>query len=186
MPLPTRRIQEHAVLIGGAPGVHEVWLWHNVLIIAWRDRATAHAARALTATTGEVLAQRRFDKLSYIHMILNKLELPDSQVRTALVDSTKQYHMHMGCSAVIVSGGGFWASAIRSFITGIRVLTPRSMELRIHGSIAELESWFCTVHAEKTGIELDSDALTLVLQKIQTGDEPAQPDLSRQSAGRRR
>lgn len=63
----------------------------------------------------------------------------------------------------IVEGSGFWVSAIRGFITGISVLAPRDLNLRMHKHPAELIPWFIDEHARLTGTNLDPQEL---LQQI--------------------
>jgi hypothetical protein len=120
--------------------------------------------------TDEVLAGMPANqKLSYVHLVTTKLALPDADTRAMLLDSTHRYATRTAISGVVVTGGGFWASAIRGFITGISVLAPRSLDLRIFAATDELVPWFPIEHAKRTGIQLDRNELLKVLAQAQAG-----------------
>jgi hypothetical protein len=142
-------------LVGEVPGVHRVTRWHNVVFIAWLGRPTAAATLELGAISGRILSVLGDQKLSYVHMIPSAVHLPDSETRAALHDITRAYGQHTACVGVIVRGSGFWASALRSIVTSVRVVAPRTVDIRIHGEMAELLGWFPAEHAQRTGVTLD-------------------------------
>jgi hypothetical protein len=115
-----------------------------------------------------VFARVRVDKLSYVHLVPNRLELPDPAARSALLDLTRDYGARTACVAVVVGGMGFWASAIRGFVTGIRVVAPRSIEFRMHAEIAELVEWFPDEHQRRTGVRLEPSELLRQLEHAQS------------------
>lgn len=47
----------------------------------------------------------------------------------------------LACVAVVVGGTGFWASAMRNAVIGLRVFASRGFELRLHGSADEVVAW---------------------------------------------
>jgi hypothetical protein len=154
-------------VVGAFPTVYRVWLWRNVMIVSWFGRpASAQAVHQLGAITGQVLERLGPGKLSYVHMIPNGLDLPDSETRSAFLKITRVHASHTACVAVVVAGSGFWASAMRSFVTGFRILAPRLFDLRIHATLAELLAWFPEEHARITGVQLDGDELVRQLQHI--------------------
>jgi hypothetical protein len=156
--------------VGEFPGAHRVWLWRNVLVVYWYGHPSADSSDALAEITEQVLAgMGDSDKLSYVHLITQKLKLPDAATRAALLESTHRFAGRTAVAGVVVSGGGFWASAIRSFVTGIAVLAPRSLDLRIFGATQELMPWFPTEHARRTGVQIDGDALLKILEQAQAG-----------------
>jgi hypothetical protein len=59
-------------------------------------------------------------------------------------------------------------------ITSMRLLSPRSFDLRLHGTIAELVAWVPEAHAERTGVELDREQLHGLLEEAYgwAGDPP--------------
>jgi hypothetical protein len=151
---------DELVVVGEFPGVLRVRLWRNVVIASWYGDPSAHATVRLAALTGEILG--RMDpstKVSYVHLVTRKLRLPDAATRTAFTESTNKFASRSALAAVVVSGGGFWASAIRGFVTSIAVLAPRSLDVRIYGAIDDLVPWFPTEHVRRTGVELDVQVL---------------------------
>jgi hypothetical protein len=102
-------------------------------------------------------------------LVTTKLTLPDADTRAVLLDSTHRYANRSGVAGVVVSGGGFWASAIRGFTTGISVLAPRSLDLRIVGATEDLIPWFPIEHEKRTGIHLDRSEFLRILAQAQAG-----------------
>jgi hypothetical protein len=152
-------------VVGEFPTVFRVWLWRNVEIVSWFGRpGSAQAVQRLGAITGEVLERLGPGKLSFVHILPNGLDLPDAPTRAALLTIARLYASQTACIAVVVAGTGFWASAMRSFVTGFRMLAPRVFDLRIHGTIAELLPWFPEEHARATGVQIDGDELVRQLQ----------------------
>ena len=43
-----------------------------------------------------------------------------------------------GAVAVVIGGSGFLASAVRSFLTGLRLVSPRTFDFRLHGKTSEI------------------------------------------------
>jgi hypothetical protein len=152
-------------VVGEFPSVCRVWLWRNVLIIRWLGRpASAPAVLQLGTITGEVLKRLGPGRLSYVHLVPSGMELPDTQARSAFLEITRMYGPQTACVAVVIAGSGFWASAMRSFVTVFRILAPRLFELRIHAAIPELLPWFPEDHARHTGVQLDGDELVRQIQ----------------------
>jgi hypothetical protein len=75
----------------------------------------------------------------------------------------KQNAEQVACIAVVAGGTGFWASAFRSFVTGLRWLAPRSFEIRLHGTIEEVARWLPAEHLKLTGVKLDPMRLQRLL-----------------------
>jgi len=155
---------ESIAVVGEVPGVHRVWAFHNVMVVSWSGTA-ADAVRRLAPIADRLLTRTRADKLSFVHLVPNNLAMPDAATRAALLELGHAYGDRTACIAVIVSGTGFWASAIRSVITGIRVLAPRAFDLRMHASLPELLQWFPEEHARKTGVTLEPSELLLQLER---------------------
>jgi hypothetical protein len=157
---------EHQNISGSYPGVYQVQLWKNVSICAWVGKATVPATSELGQITQRTIAtlgpKQRF---SIVHLVAAGLELPDSGSRGALVQIIKDYADHIGCAAVVLGGSGFWASAMRSFITGMRVLAPRTFDLRVHGEIEELLDWYPAEHEKRTGVAIDPAAFLAALTR---------------------
>lgn len=142
-------------LVSESPGVNRIWVWRNVVVIHWTGKGSAEDARKLGPLGQEIRARLRTQKLSYIHIVQNNLPMPDADTRDVLLQLSREHADETASVAVVIEGGGFWASAIRGFVTGIRVLAPREINIRMHAAIAELVPTFPEDHARLTNIELD-------------------------------
>jgi hypothetical protein len=161
-------------LVSESPGINQVWLWRNIMFVAWQGQAEAELVRKLGPLTRELLPRTRAQKLSYIHLVRNSLALPDAETRDALLDLSREYVHQTACVAAIIEGGGFWASAIRGFITGIRVLAPRELSVRMHKSTTELLAWFPEEHARLTGVEIDPSELIRQVEHVRSTESSLQ------------
>jgi hypothetical protein len=156
------------VRVDESPGVHRVTGWRNVLIVAWEGRPTAVATRLLgTITERSLEALGAGTKLSYIHLVPVGLGLPDSAGRAALQEITQRHGQQTACVGVIVSGSGFWASAVRGIVTSVQVVAPHSIDLRVHANSAELLSWFPREHELQTGVAIQAAELQRELEQTE-------------------
>jgi hypothetical protein len=124
------------------PGRFHMASWRNVLMAAAN------------------LGTRR----SNIHVIGEGVGLPTPAARDGFVELMKEHADRLACVAIVVGGTGFLASAMRSLMTGMRLLAPRSFNYRLHGSIEEVAKWLPTEHLAKTGEEIDGRRLGQVLE----------------------
>jgi hypothetical protein len=144
------------------PGVCSIASLHNVMIVSWSSRGTAPAVEKV-AQVSHRMATKSQRGFSAIHLIADQAGLPTPEARTGLVKIMSEFAPHLACVAVVVGGTGFWASAMRSFVTGMRFVSPRSFDLRLHGTTADVLKWLPAVHASRTGVELDEVSLARVL-----------------------
>jgi hypothetical protein len=139
--------------------------WQNVLIAIWTTQGTGPLADKL----GEVA--RPFSKshpegFSSVHVIGKSPPLPTSEARDKLIALMGDFSGNVACIGTVLEGSGFWASAVRSFIVGMRLLAPRTFEMQIYARLAELTTWMVGPHAARTGVELDPVQLERVLAKL--------------------
>lgn len=153
-------------IVGSYPGVYQVQLWKNVSICAWVGRATQPGAEELIGITQRTIAALgATQRFSIVHLVAEGIELPDGGARGVLAQILKDYADHLGCSAVVLGGSGFWASAMRSFITGLRVVAPRTFDVRVHGEIEELREWYPAEHEKRTGVPIDPASFVAELER---------------------
>jgi hypothetical protein len=158
----TARMHEPSsiAVVGEFPTVYRTWLWRNVIIASWFGHpASAPAVLHLATITEQVLERLGPGRVSYVHLVPSGLALPDAQTRAAFLEITHKHAANTACVAVVIAGSGFWASAMRSFVTGFRMLAPRLFALRISAAVPELLPWFPEEHARFTGVQLDGDEL---------------------------
>jgi len=154
---------ESLEFLDGEPGVCRVAGLKNIMIVVWSAGATASAAATLDRATERMIATYP-SGLSAVHVIPNRVSVPTAEGRSGLMKIMSRHAKSLACVAVVVGGTGFWASTMRSFITGMRFMTPRSFDLRLHGSVTEVIEWLPKKHSQLTGLPIDAKALARVLE----------------------
>ena len=132
--------------------------YRNVLIASW----TAQGTGPLIAALGRALdafAEQHPEGFSNLHIIAAGLPLADSEARAALGALMKTHDKALATVGTVLDGTGFWASATRSLIMSLQLLTPSTFAMRTCGSDPELAAWMLKPHAQRTGVTLDQPAL---------------------------
>ena len=160
----------------GEPGTCRIAALRNLMVVYWTSPATGEAAARLAAATEHVLKTYPAG-LSAVHMIADKSGLPTAEGRAGLVQIMNEKAAQIACVAVVVGGTGFWASAMRSFITGMRFVSPRNFDLRLHGTPAEVMMWLPQKHAKVTGVAIDERQLVRVLDSVATWPDEGSLDV---------
>jgi hypothetical protein len=150
------------VVLDTEPGAFIFGAWKNVFIGVWESQATMPAVDRMFRAT-MLLNELHPMGRSTIHVVAHGAALPASDVRAHFANVLKKNAENLACVGVVVVGTGFWTSALRSFVTGLRWLAPRSFELRMNGSVQELAKWLPAEHARRTGVELDKRRLIQVI-----------------------
>lgn len=160
----------------GEPGVCRIAGLRNVMILAWTDRANGPAAARVSVATQHMIdAQPK--GISAIHVIADKVGVPTPEGRSGLMRIMSAQSKHLACVGVVVGGTGFWASTMRSFVTGMRFVTPRNFDLRLHGSVDEVLAWLPRAHTRVTGVPVDDAALARALHGVDTWPDEGPSDL---------
>lgn len=159
---------EPITVVGGYPGVFRAGQLDQLVVTSWFAPVSLPAAHELVRATENVIARIGTQRFSTVHLMDRRMRIPESDVRDVVVQLTRDSAPHVACVAVILNGTGFWASAIRSFLTGLRVLAPRSFDIHVHTSVAEVIDWLPAEHAQRTGVTIDAATLQTLLQ---TGNE---------------
>jgi hypothetical protein len=145
------------------PGRFHIASWKNVLIVRWESAANSSAVERLAKVSKALAAAQLQTRRSNIHIIADGAGLPTPTARAGFIQLMKEHGDRLACVAIVVGGTGFLASAMRSLMTGMRLLAPRSFNYRLHGSTDEVVEWLPAEHLARTGEELDSRQLGRVL-----------------------
>jgi hypothetical protein len=156
------RLDDAPIIHDAEPGAFLFGSWKNVLVAVWESQATDSAVERM-AKVIRTVADARPEARSNIHIILDGAALPEAPTRAKFVELMKQNDGQVACIAVVAGGAGFWASAFRSFITGLRWLAPRSYDLRLQGTIEQVVRWLPSEHLRRTGVKLDPVRLQRLL-----------------------
>jgi len=153
--------------LGGEAGVISLYGFENITIILWHGKPTVAAAEELTR-----VSQHRRAKfphgISAVHLVPATFELPDGPTRDTfaklLRDGDGEGKLAVVC--VLIRGGGFWASAMRSLLTGLRVLSRGSVDLGLHTDLGAAVDYLLPRHLERTGVPIGREQLSAVLTKL--------------------
>jgi hypothetical protein len=141
-----------------APGTFAYDLWKNVSIGVYVGQATAAAARELLAMSNQ---QARFfpEGRSSVVFVLDQLPAPAAEARP---DLDRVYESSgLACTAIVLEGSGFWASAIRSMTSNM--VRGQPVTVRAHTNVDEVIAWLPAEHQKRTKVELPPDDLKRAL-----------------------
>lgn len=104
--------------------------------------------------------------ISTIHLLRHGTGLPSSGAREQLSVTLKTYGDWFGEVGIVMEGMGFWAGAIRSMLTGLRIAAGGRGRLRLVGSVQEIAEWMVPVHAARTGVNLSRSRIVTALEEL--------------------
>jgi hypothetical protein len=147
-------------------GACTIYGWHNLTIVVWCGQASAASVLKLDQVSA-LCRKRDPHGHSAVHIVHEPTLLPSVEARAALVRMMNENAGFLAAIAIVVQGHGFWATAMRSVVTAMRIVGSRAFELRINGTIHEVAEWIPAVHFKRTGINIGSDALLHALQQAE-------------------
>jgi hypothetical protein len=150
------------VVLDSEPGAFIFGAWKNVFVGIWESQARLPAVERMVRATNALNDLYPAGR-STIHIVVDGAGLPAADVRAHFAGTLKKNAGQLACVGVVVGGTGFWTSALRSFVTGLRWLAPRSFDFRLSGTIEELAQWLPAEHTKRTGVEIDPRRLVQVL-----------------------
>ena len=171
---PTKRPTYPSTLnrIAEYPGVVTISGWQNLRIVSWAAQAIGPAVDELYVAMDR---SQDFPRYSWVHLIRDKLALPDAAARAGFARMMTERSNELACVAVVVGGTGFWASAMRNAVIGLRAFAPRKFELRLHGTADEVVNWLPSAHERQTQVELPVSALREWLKQAQELEPVSRP-----------
>jgi hypothetical protein len=134
-----------------------------VMIAVWKGQATALRVERFKKAI-ELMAERTPGYRSNVHVILEGAALPTAEARKLFVALMKHHRDALACVVIVVNGTGFWASALRGAMTGLRALAPTSSGFHVAATIDNVVNWLPAVHELSTGVKLDPEELGDVLR----------------------
>jgi hypothetical protein len=151
-------------IMGGYPGAMRIGRWQNVVVCGWSGAPTGQPVNMLASIMVQLHANSS-EVRSYVHIIPDQAGLPDAAARSVFRNIMIDYEPYIACVGVVVAGGGFWASAMRSVVSGLRLLLPTPFDYRLHTTTAELLTWFPAAHRKRTGVEITVPQLSALLRE---------------------
>lgn len=158
-------------VIGEFPGVFRVGMCGRVAIAAWFGSLSEASVDAYARVVQDIIARLDGGRGSVVHLVNQRVGMPPSATRPGLIKIMEDSQA-LSCASVVVQGSGFWASAIRGFLTGMRLLGPSTYRIREHSTLEDVVAWLPAEHEKFTGEPLDADELARCLEvakRWQTG-----------------
>jgi hypothetical protein len=149
----------------GEPGVVSLYGYENMTIIVWHAKPTVLAVQKLARVSQRRRAEFEHG-ISVVHLVPKVFEMPDPAARDAFLKVLRDGGGKLAVLCIIVASGGFWASALRSLVTGLRVLSRESFDLGLYTDIREAVDYLLPRHFAKTGVAVSPEPLASVLTKL--------------------
>jgi hypothetical protein len=140
--------------------------WRDVAFVHWLARADAPAMERVHGVLRQVVSEHPRG-VSFIHVAHEGVGLPDAGARQALTQMMAEFAEVTVCVGVVLRGNGFWASAMQSVLTGLRLLAPpRRWQMRFANHQSEIAGWVAKAHEQRTQRALDPGELETVLEHV--------------------
>lgn len=160
-PYPTSEL----TLLDEEPGAFAFYAWQNILFVCWWQSATGPAVERLTRVR-ESIDGKHPEGLSVVYLIANEAGLPTPEARAGVKELMAKYKDRRACLALMVKGQGFWVSAMRAAITGVRMVVPGQFPMLVCAEVDEVVEWLPEHHAARTGTRLVVAELRAVMQEL--------------------
>jgi len=127
-------------------------VYRNVAIGVWVAQANREAAEAALGVAS-AMAARCPGRHSSVAFLVDGLPGPMPEAMPAL---TKLWvkRPDLACTAVIIEGGGFWASGLRSMINNTRREAGGEVPAQIGNSIDQVVDWLSAQNERYTGVAI--------------------------------
>ncbi len=119
---------------------HVVGSWKNLLFTIFRGRTTLAAIHNSRQARDQLAAFHRAG-ISMLVVVESHSAMPTADVRKALQEALEGGAGTTLLSAVVHEGTGFQASAIRSVVTGLNMLTRLPYPHRIFATVGDAAVW---------------------------------------------
>ena len=150
-------------VLDSEPNTFVFGCWKNVLIAIWKSQATAPNVERFKRAI-ELMTERTPGYRSNVHVIVEGAALPTAEARAALVALMNRGRDALASVVIVVDGTGFWSSALRSAMTGLRTLAPNSFGFHVAATVDDVVDWLPADHELRTGVKLDPARLGDVLR----------------------
>lgn len=161
----TSTLPRELVLLDSEAGAYAFYSWHNVMVACWSKQGTGLSLQRLMRLR-EALDQQHPEGISVVWLIADRAGLPTAEARSNAKELMERYRDKRAALGLVLFGEGFWVSAMRAAIIGVQAMTRGKIPLKIFSQIADLVEWLPAQHESRTGVRLDRDELTGVLQAL--------------------
>lgn len=117
----------------------EIAIAEGVIVVVWTQQATPPGVEHLRGVTQRVAAMSE-QGFSVMHLIAPGISLPDAQTRGMLSKLAIEFSP-VKSLAIVIPGTGFWASAMRSMVTGILMVSGARFEVKTFSTASDAAVW---------------------------------------------
>jgi hypothetical protein len=136
----------------------------NMTFSAWDTAPLVEHVEAFMAVAKNLSAT--YERNSNVSLVMRNTELPGAGARVALEELTAEYASKIHSVALVIDGDGFWASMIRSFLTGLHLLRGNGYRCKAFATPAEASPWLLPSHGADTGVSLSARELEAACEQI--------------------
>ncbi len=111
----------------------------DTLLMHFRSVATPRTLEA--ALRANEAIRRRYDGVCLLLFAEPECVLPSAEVREAGAEMTRKVAPFLRCQATVLLGEGFWAAALRGFLTTTSALTLHGYPRRVFSGAGEAIRW---------------------------------------------
>ena len=139
--------------------------WKNIAIHVWSAAASTAKVMKLDEQSSS-FASAHPRGISSIHISAQGTPLPERDVRDALRKLTNKYAKNLACVCHVVEGAGFWASALRSFLTGFHFGSREPFELHVCATLEMAARRLAEPHLHRTGVFVATNELEAAMRAV--------------------
>lgn len=158
---------DEVMIVGECPGAFRTGMLQNITCTAWYGRLDGRSAEALVHVTRDVMTRLRGVRGSSVHLLDPSIGFPESSARECLAALSRESVGHLACVCVVLHGDGFWASAIRGFLTGMHTIAPNMFDIRASATTDQVLAFLPAEHRKRTGVQVTPEALHRLLESGQ-------------------
>jgi hypothetical protein len=139
--------------------------WRNIQIASWTAQGTIALVEQL-ADHSKRFHNKHPEGVSVVHLISKGPALPDGPTRERLKTLMEGNSKTLACVAIVLDGRGFWASAVRSFLVGLRLVSPRTINMQVFSTSEEVAAWLPEIHLQRTRVKVEPSELLRAIEAV--------------------
>lgn len=150
--------------VDALPGTVWFGAWRNVNVVVWLGTASVEAVNLIERANDKrfrVLARQ----MSTVHVVTPNAGPPEGEARQAFVASNERIGATVLCGGVVIERTGLLGVAMRSAITGIVILAPKQIRIKVFDSIEPCSIWVADQNNRTDAVPVEAARLLEVLRQ---------------------
>ena len=153
--------------------------WQDTAIVVWATQATVPLIEEF-ARLADIMMERH-SRASTVQILAGGSTIPTPDARIALNALIARYADRIVGCAAIMEGSGFWASMMRSFLTGLQLFQRNGWKTKFCATPAEAAHWLAPLHASELGVTFDPEQLIAAMAQLRERNSVRVTDVYRSS-----